>query len=87
MEHAKENCLVKEKATHQILGDLYGPWIIAEVETAILIKDNDLHRRVENPRNEHFDSFSNDTNTDTMNTNEDKKVQFDGDEDGEVRET
>lgn len=51
-----------------------------------LVKYGDMIHRVENPRNEHFDSISEDTNPDKMNIYEDDKVQSDGEEDGEVRE-
>lgn len=45
-------------------------------------------RKVENPRTEHFDSFSQDTNPDKVNRSEEEKVQSDEEEeDGEEKET
>lgn len=46
--HLNKNCSVKEPVTQKILGDLYGLWLKAEVEAALLINEGEFLRRVEN---------------------------------------
>lgn len=82
----RRNCPVKESANRKILGDLYGPWIKAEAEAALLIRERGNLRRVENMKNEHFDNFSKDINTDEINGEEDGQIGSDGEEDGEENE-
>lgn len=78
--HVKGIYSTKDAATHKILGNLYNPWIRAEMDATILFKEGDKLRRMENP---HFDNFEKETNMDQMNLASDERVLTDGEDDGE----
>lgn len=72
--HVERNCPASETSNIRILGDLYGPWLKAEAEAALLVRDGERLRRVENKKSEHFDNFSDDINTDISNVVEEEKI-------------
>lgn len=80
--HLNRNCSATTPATHKILGDLYGLWLKAEVEAAILFNKGKFMRRVENQRNKHFDNFSTGINKDETNEEEEEKLQSDDETNG-----
>lgn len=49
--HVQKNCSATETKNQRILGDLYGPWLKAEVEAALIIREGDRLRQVENQKN------------------------------------
>lgn len=72
--HVERNCPASETSNIRILGDLYGPWLKTEAEAALLVRDGERLRRVENKKSEHFDNFSDDINTDISNVVEEEKI-------------
>lgn len=48
----------------------YGSWIWAEVDSSLLFNDRGFLRRVKNIKNEFFDNFEEDANTDKTNWGE-----------------
>lgn len=46
--HVGKNCLATEVEKHEILRDLYAPWLKAEAEAAFLIRDGECLRQVDN---------------------------------------
>lgn len=70
----KRNCSAEETANMKILGDLYGLWLKAEVEVALLIRKGNNLRRVENKKAEYFNNFLNDINTEEINGGEEEKI-------------
>lgn len=85
--HVKRNCTAEEISSQRILGDLYGPWLEAEVEATLLVRDEESLRRVENMRNEYFDNFSSNINTNDINGGEENQIISDEEEEaGEIED-
>lgn len=72
--HVEKNYSTTATTNQRILGDLYGPWLKAEVEAALLIREGERLRRVENQKTKHFDNFSSDINTNFVNEKEEDRI-------------
>lgn len=66
--HGQATCMVNDTPTSVDEGELYGPWLRAEVDAFTVVKEGYYLRRVEIPRGEIFDSFQEDLNE--VNTGE-----------------
>ncbi|KAH7516224.1 hypothetical protein FEM48_Zijuj10G0112600 [Ziziphus jujuba var. spinosa] len=69
--HGRSSCQTTPQEGLNAEGDLYGPWLRAELDAYIVFSEHNYLRRVEIPRREIFDTFTKDVNVDPNNHAED----------------